>query len=165
MKNINSNRSQIMIFVFLFCSLFSRLSLAEDITLYAGLAERKLTHIHNEKKDFGIGHHRHSTGKLRFEKNGPDIGEYHVITSVVSVDKAKNTDTREYIGVSRLPKGDIVTQDTIEMEHAQVNAFKAGWSYEGVIVGGTREYKGITGTFSTRITEDERYFETVIHID
>ena len=165
MKKIYSSRNRIMMFVLLFCSVFSRFSVAEDVVLYITLDKRQLTHIHNEKKDFGVGHHRYSTGKIRFEKNGPDVGEYHIITSVVSVNKAKNTDTREYIGISRLPKGDIVTQDTLEMEHVQVNAFKPGWAQEGVIVGGTRGYKGITGTFSTRVTEDGRDFETVIHLD
>jgi hypothetical protein len=152
-------------FALLSCLSYSGLSVAEDLVLYSSLEKRKVTHLHNEKKDFGVGHHRHGTGELRFEKNGPDIGEYHVITSVLNVDKAGNTDTREYIGILRLPKGDIITQDTVEMEHVQVNAFKAGWSQEGVIVGGTRDYKGITGTFLTRVTEDDRDFETVIHLN
>ena len=136
-------------------------ALAEDLTLYSNVVK----HVdgHNEAKDFGVGHRRIRENELRFSENGKVVGKSYSITTTVKVNNKAGTGTRVALGVVQLPKGTFWTETTVfDMAHKAVVG--AGHKHSGIILGGTRDYEGVTGTYDLELSKDGKYAVTVFHI-
>lgn len=148
-------------------AIYSPISRSEDIVTFATTENTSVIHVHNHKKDFGPGHKRHRSGDVSFEKNGKLVGRYSVVSSVVSVDRKLMMDDREVIATTHLPDGDIITSGRIKYPHKKDASHRdapAG-PLEGDIVGGTGNFKGITGTYTSVLTEDKSSLKTTFHIN
>ena len=142
------------------CALSSTV-LAEDLTLYSNIVK----HVdgHNEAKDFGVGHRRIREVEIRLSEKGKVVGKSYSITTTVKVNNKAGTGTRVALGVVQLPKGTIWTETTVfDMAHKAVVG--AGHQHTGIILGGTRDYAGVTGTYDLEVRKDGKHVVTVFHI-
>ena len=155
-------RKQFLILSSLFaaCALSSTV-LAEDLTVYANLV--KHVDAHNAAKDFGVGHRRIRENEVRLSEDGKVVGKTYSISSVVEVDRKAGTGTRVALGVTELPNGTIWTEMTAtDMPHKA--SIKLGHKHTGIILGGTRAFAGVTGTYDFEVRKDGKYAVTVFHI-
>jgi hypothetical protein len=134
---------------------------AEDLTVYSSLAEP--VEVHNEKADYKVGHIRLRDSDLSFIQNGDVVGHGHSISFVVHHDKKTDTDTREFLVLTKLPEGTFWVKDVIEVPNKVVKANPVT-QISGNILGGTQGYQGITGTYESKLTPDGKAFMTVYHI-
>ena len=142
------------------CALSST-ALAEDLTIYSNIV--KHVDAHNDDKDFGVGHRRIRENEIRLSEDGKVVGKTYSISSVVDVDRKAGTGTRVALGVTELPKGTIWTEMTAsDMPHK--SSVKLGHQHTGIILGGTRAYAGVTGTYDLEVRKDGKHVVTVFHI-
>jgi hypothetical protein len=134
---------------------------AEDLTVYSSLAEP--VEVHNEKADYRVGHIRLRDSDIRFIQNGDVVGKGHSISFVINHDKKTDTDTREFLVLTKLPEGTFWVKDVIEVPNKVVKANPVT-QISGNILGGTQGYQGITGTYESKLTPDGKAFMTVYHI-
>jgi hypothetical protein len=142
------------------CVFFST-ALAEDLTIYSNVVE----HVdgHNEAKDFGVGHRRIRENDIRFTENGKVVGKRYSITTTVKVNNKADTGTRVALVVTELPKGTIWTEATVfDMPHKA--AVGAGHKHDGIILGGTGAYEGVTGTYDFEVGKDGKYNVAVFQL-
>jgi hypothetical protein len=142
------------------CAL-SRTVLAEDLTIYSNIVK----HVdgHNEAKDFGVGHRRIRENEIRLSENGKVVGKSYSITTTVKVNNKAGTGTRVALGVTELPKGTIWTEMTAsDMPHK--SSVKLGHQHTGIILGGTRAYAGVTGTYDLKVCKDGKHVVTIFQI-
>ena len=155
-------RKQLLILSSLFaaCALSSTVW-AEDLTIYSNIV--KHVDAHNDDKDFGVGHRRIRENEIRLSEDGKVVGKTYSISSVVDVDRKAGTGTRVALGVTELPKGTIWTEMTAsDMPHKA--SVKLGHQHTGIILGGTRDYAGVTGTYDLEVRKDGKHVVTVFHI-
>lgn len=139
----------------------SNTALAEELTIYSNIVK----HVdgHNDAKDFGVGHRRIRENEVRLSEDGKVVGKIYSISTVVDVDRKAGTGTRVALGVTELPQGTIWTEMTAtDMPHK--SSIKPGHQHTGIILGGTRAYAGITGTYDYEIRKDGKHVVTVFHI-
>lgn len=139
----------------------SNTALAEDLTIYSNFVK----HVdgHNGAKDFGVGHRRIRETEIRLSEDGKVVGKAYSISSVVDVDRKAGTGTRVVLRVTELPKGTIWTEVTAsDMPHK--SSVKLGHQHTGIILGGTRAYAGVTGSYDLEIRKDGKHVVTVFHI-
>jgi hypothetical protein len=142
------------------CALSSTV-LAEDLTVYANIV--KPVHVHNAAKDFGVGHRRIRENEIRLSEDGKVVGKAYSISSVVEVNSKAGTGTRVALGVTALPNGTIWTETTAtDMPHKAT--IKLGHKHTGTILGGTRGFEGVTGTYDLEVRKDGKHVVTVFHI-
>ena len=142
------------------CAL-SSIVLAEDLTIYSNIV--KHVDAHNAVKDFGVGHRRIRENEIRLSEDGKVVGKAYSISSVVEVNSKAGTGTRVALGVTELPKGSIWTEMTAsDMPHKA--SIKLGHQHTGIILGGTRDYAGVTGTYDLEVRKDGKHVVTVFHI-
>jgi hypothetical protein len=142
------------------CALSSTV-LAEDLTIYSNIVK----HVdgHNEAKDFGVGHRRIRENEIRLSENGKVVGKSYSITTTVKVNNKAGTGTRVALGVTELPKGTIWTEMTAsDMPHK--SSVKLGHQHTGIILGGTRAYAGVTGTYDLKVCKDGKHVVTIFQI-
>lgn len=148
-------------FLLIAAGALSNTALAEDLTLYSNIVK----HVdgHNEAKDFGVGHRRIREVEIRLSEKGKVVGKSYSITTTVKVNNKAGTGTRVALGVVQLPKGTIWTETTVfDMAHKAVVG--AGHQHTGIILGGTRDYAGVTGTYDLEVRKDGKHVVTVFHI-
>ena len=136
-------------------------ALAEDLTLYSNVVK----HVdgHNEAKDFGVGHRRIRENEIRLSEKGKVVGKCYSISTTVKVNNKAGTGTRVALGVVQLPKGTFWTETTAtDMPHKPVPGL--GHKHSGIILGGTRDYEGVTGSYDLELSKDGKYTVTVCHI-
>jgi len=139
----------------------SNTALAEDLTIYSNIV--KHVDAHNAARDFGVGHRRIRENEIRLSEDGKVVGKAYSISSVVEVNSKAGTGTRVALGVTELPKGTIWTEVTAsDMPHKA--SIKLGHQHTGIILGGTRDYAGVTGTYDLEVRKDGKYVVTVFHI-
>ena len=142
------------------CALSST-ALAEDLTIYSNIV--KPVDAHTDEKDFGVGHRRIRETEVRLSKDGKVAGKSYSISSVVDVDSRAGTGTRVALRVTELPKGTIWTETTVtDIPHK--SSVKLGHQHTGIILGGTRAYAGVTGTYDLEFRKDGKHAVTVFHI-
>jgi hypothetical protein len=134
---------------------------AEDLTVYAALTEP--VDVHNVKADYRVGHIRLRDSELRFIQNGDVVGQGHTISFVVHHDKKTDTDTREFLALTKLPEGTFWVKDIMEVPNKVVKAHPLT-QISGDILGGTQGYQGISGTYESKLAPDGKAFITVFHI-
>jgi len=142
------------------CTLSST-ALAEDLTIYSNIVK----HVdgHNEAKDFGVGHRRIRENEIRLSEKGKVVGKSYSITTTVKVNNKAGTGTRVALGVVQLPKGTIWTEVTVfDMSHKAVAG--AGHKHNGIILGGTGAYEGVTGTYDFEVSKDGKSITTIFQI-
>ena len=155
------------IVVFLLSSFlfYSSTANAEDLTVFMSF-NKEVSHIHNKNKDFGPGHKRQRSGDVSFELNSDVVGHFSMVGTVMEVDKKKNLDLRETIATTHLPEGTIVTAFNFKFPNKQdASHDNASKPFEGIIVGGTGNYKGIDGSFTSELSEDKSCLKTIFHIN
>ena len=146
--------------LFAACALSSTV-LAEDLTLYSKVV--KHVDVHNSAKDFGLGHRRIRENEIQLSEKGKVVGKAYSISTVVAVNSKAGTGTRVALGVVELPKGSFWTETTVtDMPHQAVPGL--GHKHTGTILGGTRAYEGVTGTYDLELSKDGKYTTTVCHI-
>ena len=139
----------------------SSTALAEDLTIYSDIV--KHVDAHNDDKDFGVGHRRIRENEVRLSEDGKVIGKAYSISSVTDVDSKAGTGTRVALGVTELPKGTIWTEMTAsDMPHK--SSVKLGHQHTGIILGGTRAYAGVTGTYDLKVCKDGKHVATIFQI-
>lgn len=139
----------------------SNTALGEDLTIYSNIV--KHVDAHNAVKDFGVGHRRIRENEIRLSEDGKVVGKIYSISTVVDVDRKAGTGTRVALGVTELPQGTIWTEMTAKgMPHK--SAIKLGHQHTGIILGGTRAYAGITGTYDLEVRKDGKHAVIVFHI-
>ena len=139
----------------------SSTALAEDLTIYSNIV--KHVDAHNDNRDFGVGHRRIRENEIRLSEDGKVVGKAYAISSVTDVDSKAGTGTRVALGVTELPKGTIWTEMTAsDMPHKA--SPKLGHQHTGIILGGTRDYAGVTGTYDLEVRKDGKHVVTVFHI-
>ena len=154
------NHFLILTSIFTACALSST-ALAEDLTIYSNIV--KHVDAHNDDKDFGVGHRRIRENEIRLSENGKIVGKTFSISSVVDVDRKAGTGTRVALGVTELPNGTIWTETKVDgMPHKA--SIKLGHQHTGTILGGTRAYTGVTGTYDLEVRKDGKHAVTVFHI-
>ena len=142
------------------CALSST-AFAEDLTLYSKVV--KHVDAHNEAKDFGVGHRRIRENEIRLSEDGKVVGKAYSISSVTDIDSKAGTGTRVALGVTELPKGTIWTEMTASDMPHKVSP-KLGHQHTGIILGGTRDCAGVTGTYDLEVRKDGKHVVTVFHI-
>jgi hypothetical protein len=160
-KRFPISQNILMVLLFLSITAFSTSVKAEDLTVYSTFGT--LADAHNEKQDYGIGHGRLRESDLSFTENGDVIGHAHSISFVKKHDKKTNLNTREYLGLIRLPEGTFWLKDVVKVPHKVVTA-PQGYKLSGDIIGGTQGYEGIKGTFESQMAADGKAFVSVYHI-
>ena len=139
----------------------SSTALAEDLTIYSNIV--KHVDAHNDNRDFGVGHRRIRENEIRLSEDGKVVGKAYAISSVTDVDSKAGTGTRVALGLTELPKGTIWTEMTAsDMPHKA--SAKLGHQHTGIILGGTRDYAGVTGTYDLEVRKDGKHVVTVFHI-
>ena len=142
------------------CALSST-ALAEDLTLYSNVV--KHVDAHNAAKDFGVGHRRIRENEIRLSEKGKVVGKCYSISTTVKVNSKAGTGTRVALGVVQLPKGTFWTETTAtDMPHKAVPGL--GHKHSGIILGGTRDYEGVTGSYDLELSKDGKYTVSVCHI-
>ncbi len=141
-------------------SALSSTALAENLTLYAKIV--KHVDAYNEAKDFGVGHRRIRQTEIRLSENGEVVGKNYGISTVVAVDRKNGTETRVAMGVTQLPNGSIWTE--IKGPMPLKSPLKLGHKHTGIILGGTGDYAGVTGTYDLEVRKDGKYAVSVLHI-
>jgi hypothetical protein len=140
---------------------FSGTALAEDLTLYSNVV--KPVDVPNEAKDFGVNHRRIRENDIRLSENGKVVGKSYSITTTVKVNNKADTGTRVALAVTELPKGTIWTEATVfDMPHKA--AVGAGHKHDGIILGGTGAYEGVTGTYDFEVGKDGKYNVAVFQL-
>lgn len=142
------------------CALSSTAA-AEDLKIYANI----VTHVdaHNDAKDFGVGHRRIRENEIRLSEDGKVVGKSYSISSVVDVNHKEGTGSRVALGVTELPKGTIWTEaKAANMPHKAT--IQLGHQHAGIILGGTRDYEGVKGTYDFEVRKDGKHVVTVFHI-
>jgi len=142
------------------CALSST-ALAEDLTIYSNVVE----HVdgHNEAKDFGVGHRRIRENDIRFTEDGKVVGKSYSISTTVKVNNKAGTGTRVVLGVIQLPKGTLWSETTVfDMPHKAIPGL--GHKNDGIILGGTGAYEGVTGTYDLELSKDAKYIVAVFKI-
>lgn len=142
------------------CALSSTV-LAEDLTLYSNVVK----HVdgHNEAKDYGVGHRRIREVEIRLSEKGKVVGKIYSITTTVKLNNKAGTGTRVALGLVQLPKGTFWTETTVfDMPHKA--AVGAGHKHSGIILGGTGDYAGITGTYDFEVSKDGKHITYISQI-
>ncbi len=121
----------------------SNTALAEDLAIYSNIV--KHVDAHNDNKDFGVGHRRIRENEIRLSEDGKVVGKSYSISSVVDVDRKAGTE-----------------MTASDMPHK--SSVKLGHQHTGIILGGTRAYAGITGTYDLEVRKDGKHVVTVFHI-
>ena len=135
--------------------------LAEDLTLYSNVVK----HVdgHNEAKDYGVGHRRIREVEIRLSEKGKVVGKIYSITTTVKLNNKAGTGTRVALGLVQLPKGTFWTETTVfDMPHKA--AVGAGHKHSGIILGGTGDYAGITGTYEFEVSKDGKHITYISQI-
>ena len=135
--------------------------LAEDLTLYSNVVK----HVdgHNEAKDYGVGHRRIREVEIRLSEKGKVVGKIYSITTTVKLNNKAGTGTRVALGLVQLPKGTFWTETTVfDMPHKA--AVGAGHKHSGIILGGTGDYAGITGTYEFEVSKDGKHITYICQI-
>jgi hypothetical protein len=159
-NNVFCFKNSLVVTLFLSMSVLVTSVKAEDLTVYASFGEP--IHVHNNQADYGMGHRRLRDGDLRLTENGDVIGNYHSISTVINVNKETKKDTRENLILVKLPEGTFWLEDVVEMDHKSLP--QAGYKLNGVILGGTQGYKGITGTYDAHLSADGKVNVVTYHI-
>jgi hypothetical protein len=154
-------RNILMAFVFLTMTVMVTTVKAEDLTVYAALTEP--VDVHNVKADYRVGHIRLRDSDLSFIQNGDVVGHGHSISFVVHHDKKTDTDTREFLVLTKLPEGTFWIKDVIEVPNKVVKANPVS-KFSGDIIGGTLGYQGISGTYESQLAPDGKALMAVYHI-
>lgn len=142
------------------CALSSTV-LAEDLTLYSKVV--KHVDAHNEAKDFGVGHRRIRENEIRLSEKGKVVGKSYSISTTVKVNSKAGTGTRVALGVVQLPKGTFWTETTVfDMPHKAIPGL--GHKNDGIILGGTGAYEGVTGTYYLELSKDGKFVVAVCRI-
>ena len=134
---------------------------AEDLKVYGNI----VTHVdgHNEAKDFGVGHRRIRENEVRFSDDGKVVGKAYSISSVVEVNHKAGTGSRVGLAVFELPKGTIWVEAKVsDMPHKAT--IQLGHQHTGIILGGTRDYAGVTGTYDFEVPKHGKHVVTILHI-
>ncbi|NBS51670.1 MAG: hypothetical protein EBS96_03445 [Spartobacteria bacterium] len=130
------------------CALSST-ALAEDLTLYSNVV--KHVDAHN------------AANEIRLSEKGKVVGKCYSISTTVKVNSKAGTGTRVALGVVQLPKGTFWTETTAtDMPHKAVPGL--GHKHSGIILGGTRDYEGVTGSYDLELSKDGKYTVSVCHI-
>jgi hypothetical protein len=154
------NYPLILTSIFTACALSITAS-AEDLTVYANIVQH--VDAHNDAKDFGVGHRRIRENEIRLSENGKVVGKAYSISSVVDVDHKAGTGSRVGLAVTELPEGTIWTEAKVsDMPHKAT--IQLGHQHTGKILGGTRAYAGIKGTYDFEVRKDGKHASTVFHI-
>ena len=135
--------------------------LAEDLTLYSNVVK----HVdgHNEAKDYGVGHRRIREVEIRLSEKGKVVGKIYSITTTVKLNNKAGTGTRVALGLVQLPKGTFWTETTVfDMPHKA--AVGAGHKHSGIILGGTGDYAGVTGTYDFEVSKDGKHITYISQI-
>lgn len=133
---------------------------AQDLTVFASAGE--MFNSHNNKKDFGKDHRRFRNGDLSFTENGDIIGKYHSVATVLSVNKKTHKELRGFLVSIALPEGTFWGESTVLMDHKSLAT--AGHKRTGVILGGTKAYEGVSGSFEKEMLPDGKHYKTIYHL-
>lgn len=118
---------------------------AEELTIYA--EPITITVTDHGSKGYSVGDTVSRNGPVYFQENGPTVGEYFTYSQIINVDnKHRGFDSRLHAMEINLPEGDILTMDITRVTSGGPTAV-AGQKRVGVIVGGTRKYSGIKGSY------------------
>ena len=161
-RDVISFKNILMSVVFLTMTVLVTSVKAEDLTVYSTFGD--LWGGPSVKGgDEGRGYYRFRSSKLSFTENGDIIGDANVISFVTRYDKRTRKDTREYYAVSNLTDGSIWIKGSVKVPHKVVIA-PPSYKLTGVILGGTKDYEKITGTYESQLAPDCNAFVTVYHI-
>jgi hypothetical protein len=79
------------------------------------------------------------------------------------VNSKAGTGTRVALGVVQLPKGTFWTETTVfDMPHKAIPGL--GHKNDGIILGGTGAYEGVTGTYYLELSKDGKFVVAVCRI-
>jgi hypothetical protein len=92
-----------------------------------------------------------SNGELTFSPDGPRIGGFYTHSTVVVMDEANNRSAHVFNAELILPDGSVYLTDVVEGKVGQ--SIAPGHTYQGAIIGGTKKYAGIRGSFESELQE------------
>lgn len=116
-----------------------------ELTIYA--EPITITVTDHGAKGYSLGDTVSRHGTVYFQENGPVVGEYFTYAQIINIDnKHRKFDSRLHTMEINLPEGDILTMNFSRVTSGGPTAV-AGEKDVGVIVGGTRKYSGIKGSY------------------
>ena len=161
-RDVVSFKNILMSVVFLTMTVLVTTVKAEDLTVYSTFGE--LVGGPSEKGDHGLGYLRMREADLSFTENGGVIGSGHLISFVTYYDKIIRKDIRKYFALVELPEGIFWTKGVVKVPHNAETPPPLGYKFSGIILGGTRGYKKIEGTYESQLAADGKAIVTVYHI-
>lgn len=156
----SSNQPYLSLLVALLLSMTTYTATAQDLTVFASAGE--VVHAHNNKQDFGKNHRRFRNGDLSFTENGDTIGKYHSVSTVLSVNKKTHKELRGYLVLIALPEGAFWEESRVEMDHK--SSPTAAHKRTGVILGGNKNFEGVSGSFEKEMLPDGKHYKTIYHL-
>jgi len=161
-RDFISYKNILMSVVFLTMTVLVSSVKAEDLTVYSNFGEL-WGGPRVKGGDDGRGYYRFRSSKLSFTENGAIIGDSYLVSFVVGYDKATHKDRREYFAVANLTDGSIWIKGLVKVPHKAV-IVPPDYKFTGVIVGGTKGYEHISGTYESQLAPDGKAVVTVYHI-
>jgi hypothetical protein len=119
----------------------------QKLIVYSSISQPEYVDVGPKGPSEGDHYMRH--GEVRFLPEGPVIGEYYTMATIVYLNTAIQKSARNFVAETLLPGGTIYKMDVVQLDHG--NPVEAGHIHSGAIIGGTGIYAGIRGTYTIEI--------------